>query len=64
MTTLTKSDGSETTSIQETMEVLADHFFEEDKVEENTHHKTIRKAVEEPINTSDDAKFSREEKSK
>jgi hypothetical protein len=60
MTTLTKLDGSET-SIQETLEVLLDYFFEEDNVEENTHQKTIRKAVEEPIKTSNDVKFSREE---
>jgi len=61
MTTLTKSDGSETMSIQETMEVLLDYLFEEDNVEENTHQKTIRKAVEEPMKTRDNIKFSREE---
>ena len=61
MTTLTKPDGSETTSIQETMEVLLDHIFEEDNTEGNTHQKVIRKAVEEPIRTSDDKKFSKEE---
>ena len=61
MPTLTKPDGSETMSIQETMEVLLDYLFEEDNVEENTHQKTIRKEVEEPIKTSDDVKFSREE---
>ena len=61
MTTLTKPDGSETMSIQETMEVLLDYIFEEDNVEKNTHQKTIRKAVEEPMKTSNDVKFSREE---
>jgi len=61
MTTLTKPDGSETTSIQETMEVLLDHLFEEDNTEENTHQKAIRKAVEEPIRRSDNIKFSKEE---
>ena len=61
MPTLTKPDGSETMSIQDTMEVLLDYLFEEDNVEENTHQKTIRKAVEEPMKTSDNVKFSREE---
>ena len=61
MTTLTKPDGSETMSIQEMLEVLLDYLFEEGNVEENTHQKTIRKAVEEPMKTSNDVKFSREE---
>jgi hypothetical protein len=38
-----------------------DYLFEEDNTEENTYQRTIRKAVEEPINTNDDVKFSREE---
>jgi lipoate-protein ligase A len=54
MTTLTKPDGSETMSIQETLEVLLRYFFEEDNEEENTYQKTIRKAAEEPITTSND----------
>ena len=61
MTTLTKSDGSETMSIQVTLEVLLAYLFEEDNAEKNTHQKTIRKAADEPITTSNDVKFSREE---
>jgi hypothetical protein len=61
MTTLRKSDGSETSSIQETMEVMLEYHFTEDREEETQHHKNIRKTTEEPINTSEDAEFSREE---
>jgi len=42
-TTLTKPDGSETTSIQETLEVLLGYLFGENNAEKNTHQKTIRK---------------------
>ena len=60
MTTLRKPDGSETSSIQETMKVMRDYFFTEDR-EEMLYHKNIRKTTEEPISTSEDVKFSREE---
>ena len=60
MTTLRKPDGSETSSIQETMNVLLDQLFTEDR-EDTLHHKLIRKNIEEPIGTSDDLDFSREE---
>ena len=43
------------------MEVLLDYLFEEDNAEENTHQKTTGKAAEEPITTTNDVKFSREE---
>jgi len=39
MTTLPKPDGSETTNIQETMEVMLDYLFKEDSEEENSHQK-------------------------
>ena len=61
MTTLRKPDGSETTSIQETMNAVLDYLYTEDREEETLHHKTLRKNLEEPINTSDDEEFSREE---
>jgi hypothetical protein len=61
MTTLTKPDRTETTNIQETLQVLLDYLIEEDTTEENSYQSTIRMAVEEPINTNDDVKFSREE---
>jgi len=60
MTTLRKLDGSETSSIQETMNVMLDHLFTEDTEEDTLHHKKIR-TIEEPICTSDDLEFSREE---
>ena len=61
MTTLRKPDGSETTSIQETMNALLDYLYTEDREEETLYHKTLRKNLEELINTSDDEEFSREE---
>jgi hypothetical protein len=60
MTTLRKPDGSETLSIQETMNILPDQLFTEDR-EDILHHKHIRKNIEEPISSSDDIDFSREE---
>jgi hypothetical protein len=42
LTTLTKLDGSEATSIQETLEVLLDYHSEEDNAEQNTHQKNNR----------------------
>jgi hypothetical protein len=62
MTTLRKADGSETSSIKETMEVMQEYHFTEDRVgEETQHHKNTRKTIEEPINTSEEAGFSRME---
>ena len=56
MTTRRKPDGSETSSKQETMNVMLDHLFTEDK-EDTLYHKNIRKTIEEPICTSDDLDF-------
>ena len=62
MTTLRKPDGSETTSIQDTMKVMLEYLFAEDREDEETlHHKNIRKYIEEPLNTRDNVAFSREE---
>ena len=61
MTTLRKPDGSETSSIQETMNIMLDHLFTEDTEEDTLHHKNIRKNSEEPICTGGDLEFSREE---
>ena len=52
MTTLRKPGGLETSSIQETMKVMLEYHFPEDREEETHHHKNIRKSIEEPINTS------------
>jgi len=62
MTTLRKPVGSETTSIQDTMKLVLEYLFAEDREHEKTlHHKNIRKYIEEPLNTRDDVAFSREE---
>jgi hypothetical protein len=61
ITTLRKSDSSETLSIQETMNVLLDHPLTEDSGEDTLHHKHIKKNTEEPIGTSDDVYFLRQE---
>ena len=51
----------QTTSIQETMEVMLDYLFKENSEEKNSHQKKLRRTIEEPIRTSDDVQFSREE---
>jgi len=60
MTTLRKPGGLETSSIQETMKVMLEYHFPEDREEEETlHHKNTWKSIEIPINTSEDIEFSR-----
>jgi len=50
MTTLRKTDGLETSSIKETMKVIIEYHFSEDREEvETQHHKNIRKYIEAPI---------------
>jgi ribonuclease HI len=62
MTSLRKPDGTLTTSILETMNIMLDHLITEDEEEEEKQlHKNIRKMTEEPINTEDDTEFSQEE---
>jgi hypothetical protein len=61
ITTLQKPDGTETASIQETMNVLLDYLFTEARDEETSHRKNIRKNIKEPINTSEGVEFSRDE---
>jgi len=48
-------------SIQETMKVMLEYHFPEDREEGTQHHKNIRKSIDEPINTSEDVEFSRQE---
>ena len=60
MTTINRPDGIETTSLQETINEILDHLYKEDG-EEKPNHKTIRKAVEEPIHTEDDVEFTPDE---
>jgi len=62
MTTLRKPDGTETSSILETMNIMLDHLIIDDREEEETYyHKNIRKIIEEPIQTCDDLEFSQGE---
>jgi len=45
------------------MKVMLEYHFPEDSGEEKEtqHHKNTRKSIEEPISTSEDVEFSREE---
>jgi hypothetical protein len=61
MTTLRKPDGSETASIEETMNTMLENLLTEGREEETLQHKNIRKNLEQAINTSEDEEFSREE---
>jgi len=61
MTTIRKPDRTEKTSLHKTANVILDYLFTEDSGEDNLHHKNIRKAIEEPIHTDDDAEFTQEE---
>jgi hypothetical protein len=61
MTKLRKPDGTETSSILETMNIMSGYLIREDREEENQHHKNIRKMIEKPIYTRDDAEFTQGE---
>ena len=61
MITINRPEGTETTSLQETINEILDHLCKEDGGEEKPNHKTIWKAVEEPINTEDDVEFTSDE---
>jgi len=57
MTTMRKPDGTETTSSHERANVILDYIFTEDSGEDNLHSQNIRKAIEKPILTDDDAVY-------
>lgn len=61
MTTLWKPDGTETSILQETMNIMLGNIITVDKEEEIYHHNGIRKMVEEPIHTCDDTEFTQRE---
>jgi hypothetical protein len=61
MTTIRKPNGTETSSLHETVNVILDYHFTEDSEEDNSHHKNIIKSIEEPIRTNEDADFTQEE---
>jgi len=55
MTTIQKTDVSYTASLEETMQVMLDyHVAVDDKRDDNEHHKSIRKQINEPVKTDDD----------
>jgi len=55
MTTIQKTDGSYTESLEETMQVILDHHIAVDnKRDDNEHHKSIRKQIREPVNSEND----------
>ena len=62
MTTITKSESAETTDLQETINEILDYLYKEGDGEETPYHKSIRKAVDEPIHTEDDMEFTPEDK--
>ena len=57
-TSLRTPDGTLTSSVLETVNVMLDQLLTDDAEEENQHHRNIRKIIEEPIYTRDDAKFT------
>jgi hypothetical protein len=58
MTTIRKPDETETTSLHVKVNVILDYLFKEDSEENNLHNKNIRKTIEEPIHTNEDAYFT------
>jgi hypothetical protein len=60
MTTIRKPDGTETSSLHETVNVILDYLFTEDSEEDHTYHKNI-KGIEELIHTDEDEDFTQEE---
>jgi hypothetical protein len=61
MTTIRKPDGTETTNLHETVNVILDSLFTENSEEDNSHHKNITKAIEEPMHTTEEAEYTQEE---
>jgi hypothetical protein len=62
MTTLQKPNGSRTANIQETMDLMIEHLIPEDIAQNDTdHHKGNRRLTENPMETTDDTKFTQAE---
>jgi hypothetical protein len=61
MITINRPDCTQTTNLQETINEILDYLYKEDDGVEIQHHKSIRKAVDEPIHTEDDVVFTPEE---
>jgi len=55
MTTVLKPDGSYTSNLNETMQVMLDHLItKDDQTEDTEYHKRIRKQIKDPIQTAHD----------
>ena len=62
LTTLKKQDGTNTTNIEETVKMMAEHLIPKDDAKDDTeYHKQIRKQVKEPIQTEEDREYTKEE---
>jgi ATP-dependent Lon protease len=62
LTTLKKQDGTNTTNIEETAKMMAEHLIPKDDAKDDTeYHKQIRKQVKEPIQTEEDREYTKEE---
>jgi len=61
MTTLRKTDGTLSSNILETMNIILDHLITDDEEEVNQHDKNIRKMTKETIYISDKAEFTQGE---
>jgi hypothetical protein len=48
-TSINRPDGSETTGLQETLNEILNHLYKEHRGDENPHHKSIRKAFDDPF---------------
>jgi len=59
MTTVLKPDGSYTSNLNETTQVIVDHLItKDDKTEDTEYQKRIRKQIKEPIQTADDRELT------
>jgi superfamily I DNA/RNA helicase len=62
MTTLQRLDGSLTSDLKQTKEVMLDHLIPTDELLDDTdYHKRIRDQTKEPIYTADDRDYSPDE---
>jgi len=59
MTTLWKTDSTVILSILEKMNTMLEHLITDDGEEEDQNHKNIRKMIEEPIYTSEEAELNK-----
>ena len=62
LTTLRKTDGSLTSGLHETLQLMIDYFVPQDEQgNDNNHHKQIRAEIREPMSTQDDSDFTLQE---